>query len=61
MPEMNNETLRSLGFEDEREFYRLVASINLVTTEAVMDFENWQDNDGTKRGLVMLIDEHGSV
>jgi len=45
-----------LGFESLEEFSKLVASVNLSTSEKQMEFRKWQFLDGTKEGLLKLIE-----
>lgn len=46
-----------MGFESLVEFNRLVASVDLQRREHVEAFKRWQDEDGTKAGLVALIEK----
>jgi hypothetical protein len=48
------ETARELGFENEKEMHRLVASVDLSTPEKIAAFKKWQFEDGTKDGLIKL-------
>ncbi len=50
-----NETVKELGFENEKEFYKLVASVDITTTAELASFNDWKLNDGTKKGLLKLI------
>lgn len=54
--ELNDEEARKLGFENLAELLRLVAKVNLSSAGAIHDFKEWQNNDGTKEGLLKLID-----
>ena len=51
---MLNNIAREFGFEDAKEFNRLVASLDLSTGERLQAFKEWQHNDGTKAGLLKL-------
>ena len=48
------EVVRELGFADEREFHRLVASRDISTPEKLKAFKSWQEGDGSKAGLLAL-------
>lgn len=49
-----DEIVKALGFADEREFHRLVCCVDLTSPEKVAAFKAWQDEDGTKAGLLAL-------
>lgn len=51
---MLNEVVKELGFEDEKEFHKLVASTDTSTQEKYNKFKDWQYNDGSKEGLLNL-------
>lgn len=51
------EAVKELGFENEQEFHRLVASIDFSTVEKRKIFKDWQYNDGTKVGLLKLFNK----
>lgn len=51
-----DEFLKELGFEDQKEMNRLVSSVDLSTEENVDRFNNWKMTDGTKSGLLILIE-----
>ena len=42
------------GFESEKEFFKMVSSVNLHAC-GVEKFNEWKLNDGTKEGLEKLI------
>lgn len=42
------------GFESLNEFYRLVANTDLSSTNKLASFRRWQNEDGTKEGLLKL-------
>lgn len=46
--------VKQLGFESEKEFHHLVASVDLSTPEKTAAFKKWQDEDGSKGGLLKL-------
>ena len=50
-------TIQELGFENEEELATLIGSVNLTPHNAVVKFQKWQHNDGTKHGLQELINE----
>ena len=55
--------VRHQGFEDEREFHKMVASVDLRSPAARARFHKWKMEDGTKAGLEALlprIDEYCS-
>jgi len=43
------------GFASLEEFSLLVASVDLRTGERFAAFKEWQENDGTKAGLLRLL------
>ena len=54
---MDDETARTLGFEDAAQFARLVASVDLSTPDAIAKFQRWKGEDGSKSGLVAAFPE----
>ena len=48
-------TVEDLGFENEREFHHLVASVDISTPAKMGLFKHWQLDDGTKVGLLKVI------
>lgn len=46
--------VREMGFADLREFNRLVSLVDISTPEKMDLFLAWQQNDGTKMGLLKL-------
>lgn len=46
--------LTQLGFESAAEFHRMVADVDLSSTERIAAFKHWQEHDGTKQGLMCL-------
>jgi hypothetical protein len=52
---MNDDTeLKELGFESSAEFHKMVASVDLSSLAKIQDFKRWQNDDGTKAGLLKL-------
>lgn len=45
---------RNAGFESEKEFHSLVASFDISTPERRAIFKKWQEENGTKEGLLKL-------
>jgi hypothetical protein len=54
---LNKESIKKHGFKNNREFARLVCSIDLSNKKAFTEFKNWQYNDGTKIGLLKLLEK----
>ena len=50
-----SEAVKEFGFEDEMEFHRLVASVDISSQAKLKMFKFWQVNDGTKGGLLVVI------
>ena len=48
------ETVLENGFDSLQDFYKLVSNADISTPEKIKNFNNWQDNDGTKEGLLNL-------
>lgn len=53
--------IKELGFESEKEFHTLVASIDLSDPIKMKDFLDWKENDGTKQGLLKLFKMYNSI
>jgi hypothetical protein len=53
------EIVKENGFESEKEFNKLVASVDISTYEKVVRFKKWQHEDATKEGLLKIIEENG--
>lgn len=47
-------TILQAGFESLQEFYRLVSTVKISTSEKLAAFKKWQTEDGTKAGLLKL-------
>ena len=43
-----------LGFKDVAELHRMVADVDLSTSDKLEKFRNWKLDDGTKEGLLEL-------
>lgn len=56
---MNNldQVAKDAGFEDWKELSKLVSSVNLSTIHNLNIFNYWKENDGTKKGLLKIIEE----
>lgn len=50
------ELVKECGFESLKEFNNLISNIDLSTAEKIKNFKDWQNNDGTKEGLLKLKD-----
>jgi len=46
--------VKEKGFENENEFHALVAGVHLSTQEKLDAFKKWQNEDGSKEGLLKL-------
>lgn len=46
--------VKKLGFESKKEWHRLVANVDLSSRDKLYDFEDWKNEDGTKKGLLKL-------
>ena len=46
---------KQLGFESEKELHHLVASVDISTPAKAAAFKKWQDEDGSKEGLLKLL------
>lgn len=46
--------IKENGFESEKELHELVSSVDLSTPENLISFKKWQEEDGTKKGLLNL-------
>jgi hypothetical protein len=50
----------AMGFTSRDEFFLLVSSVDLSTPDRLDRFRAWQDRDGTKAGLLGVIEQNGS-
>lgn len=48
------EIVKQYGFESVGEFHRMVADVDLTSAEKIAAFKKWQEDDGTKKGLIAL-------
>lgn len=48
---------RAAGFASEQESHRMVVAVNLLGRGALVVFERWKRNDGTKAGLLAAFPE----
>jgi hypothetical protein len=53
------EIAKIYGFDSERDFHCMVASLDLSTPDKRVEFRKWQMGDGTKTGLLKLINKIG--
>lgn len=49
------EIVKEMGFESEKEFHKMVASVELTNPIKMKLFLDWKENDGTKEGLLKII------
>ncbi len=49
------EFVKEMGFESEKEFHQMVASVDLTNPTKMKMFLDWKENDGTKEGLLKVI------
>lgn len=58
MSENNLEAhVKELGFHDLKEFHRLSSTVPFLTPEDRARFKVWQHTDGTKGGILKLMDK----
>ena len=50
-----DEFIKVLGFESEKDFHSLMASVDIYTPTNMKRFLYWKENDGTKEGLLKVI------
>jgi hypothetical protein len=48
------EIIKEYGFDSLKEFNHLVANVDLSTQEKRIAFKKWQEEDGTKEGILKL-------
>ena len=48
------EIVKMNGFESLEEFNKLVSDVDLSSPDKVSKFKKWQNNDGSKDGLLNL-------
>lgn len=51
---MDEKIVKEYGFEDLNEFHNLVSNVDLSDSLKILKFKNWQENDGSKDGLLKL-------
>jgi hypothetical protein len=49
------EFVKEMGFENEKEFHKMVASVDLTNPTKMKMFLDWKESDGTKEGLLLLL------
>lgn len=49
---MNDDIAKALGFANAAEFHRMVASVDIAEPGRAAAFKRWQDEDGSKDGLL---------
>ena len=49
------EVVKQMGFNSEKEFNQMVASVDLTSLNKMQKFLEWRENDGTKTGLLKII------
>ena len=55
-----SEMVIELGFNDVKEFHHLVAKVNLTSPIVRLLFERWKLEDGSKKGLLEILNLKGS-
>lgn len=53
------ELVKECGFDSLDNFNYLINLVDLSTEESIKAFKDWQNYDGTKEGLVMLLNLQG--
>ena len=48
------QVVKQYGFDDEADFHKHIASLDLRTPELRQKFKEWQYSDGSKTGLLKL-------
>ena len=54
------EIVKQMGFENEKEFHKMVSDIDLSNPIKMQKFLKWREEDGTKNGLLKVINENGN-
>lgn len=54
---MMDKLAKENGFLDAEELNKMVANVDLTKPNMLNEFKLWQNNDGTKEGLMKLINE----
>ena len=52
---MNEEVLDLLGFENDQQFYKMVADVDISISDRMAKFLRWKDEDGSMSGLKLLL------
>lgn len=52
--DMKANDLKEMGFKNEQEFHKMVASVDLTDPEKMQKFLKWKEDDGTKEGLLKV-------
>jgi hypothetical protein len=47
---------QAAGFTNAEEMNKMVAEVDLTTSEGFEAFETWKEEDGTKAGLITLLE-----
>ena len=61
MSERRDDVFKDMGFADQAEFSRMVASVKLSTVGWYEAFRRWQYEDGTRKGLQALLDRQAKA
>lgn len=46
--------VKQYGFKSLKEFNKMIANVDLTSIDKIEAFKDWQNNDGTKKGLLKL-------
>jgi hypothetical protein len=49
------ELVKEMGFDSEKEFHKLNASVDLTDPKKLAEYLKWKEEDGTKEGLLKVI------
>ena len=49
--------VKECGFESLKEYHRLVCEVDLTNQINLIEFTNWKNEDGTKKGLLEIINK----
>lgn len=53
---MTEQIVKDNGFDSLEELNRLICNINLASPKLFHEFKKWQNQDGTKKGLLSVIE-----
>jgi len=56
-----DELLKAKGFENEDEFNRLISNVDLTDSCNLLNFNIWKEKDGTKSGLLKVMEDEGTL